>query len=67
MHTARFSGSGRSAQLEADPPGDRTPGSRPPCGQTNTCENITLQQTLFADGRNLIINKELNISELNFF
>ena len=24
----------------------------PPCGQTDTCENITLPQTLFAGGNN---------------
>ena len=28
----------------------RPPGQRPPCGQTDTCENITLPETSFASG-----------------
>ena len=31
-------------------PTETPSGQRPPCGQTNTCENITLFQTSFADG-----------------
>ena len=35
-------------------PGPR--GRHPPCGQTDTCENITLPQTSFADGNYTLIN-----------
>ena len=33
------------------PPGCRPPGCGSPCGQTNTCENITLPQTSFSGGK----------------
>ena len=32
------------------PPAGPPPGCRPACGQTNTCENITLPQISFSGG-----------------
>ena len=36
---------------DRDPPGHRPHGQRPPSGQTDACENITLLQTSLASGK----------------
>ena len=54
MRTARCLPSGPPLDRNSLDPGQRPPLDRdpPPCGQTDTCEYITLPQTSFAGGKN---------------
>ena len=70
MRTTGFSDSGGGVclpppdadPLDAEPPLPRGCKQKPveadpyPCGQTNTCENITLPQTSFTGGNNELIH-----------